>query len=240
MRVGIVALQHESNTFLSAPTNWEDFERGAALDRRGDPLGLRPRLSRSRRVLRGTRRGWPGGRANLTGLGCSGRSGDGRRLDRLLGAMLEALKHAGDLDGVLVRRTARQWRRTLPIWMARGCANCGRVGPVLPIIGTLDLHANLTETMVRATDALIGYRTNPHLDQRERGHDAARLMARVLRGEVRPTQAAVHPPLAINIERQHTASLPCRDCFEALRRHAGRQASAVEQPAAGFSIRRRA
>jgi microcystin degradation protein MlrC len=91
-----------------------------------------------------------------------------------------------------------------------------RVGPQIPIVGTLDLHANLTDAMVRATDALIAYRTNPHLDQRERGREAARLMARILRNEVRPTQAAAFPPLAINIERQHTSSSPCRECFEAL------------------------
>jgi microcystin degradation protein MlrC len=44
-----------------------------------------------------------------------------------------------------------------------------RVGPMMPIVGTLDLHANLTEAMVRATNALIAYRTNPHIDQRKRG-----------------------------------------------------------------------
>ena len=53
-----------------------------------------------------------------------------------------------------------------------------------PIVTTLDLHANLTETMVRATNALVAYRTNPHLDQRERGQEAARLIARMIRGEV--------------------------------------------------------
>jgi len=31
MRVGIVALQHESNTFLATPTTWEQFEQGALL-----------------------------------------------------------------------------------------------------------------------------------------------------------------------------------------------------------------
>ena len=44
--------------------------------------------------------------------------------------------------------------------------------------------------MVEATDALTAYRTNPHLDQRDRGLEAASLMARTLRGEIRPVQAA--------------------------------------------------
>ncbi|MCZ2343597.1 MAG: M81 family metallopeptidase, partial [Bacteroidales bacterium] len=80
-----------------------------------------------------------------------------------------------------------------------------RVGSGYPIIGTLDLHTNLSPQMVAACDALIAYRTNPHLDQKQRGYDAALLMARTLRGEVKPTMAAVFPPLAVNIERQATA-----------------------------------
>ena len=56
-----------------------------------------------------------------------------------------------------------------------------KVGINKPIIGTLDLHANLSERMVESTNALIGYRSNPHLDQRARGLEAASLMAGMLR-----------------------------------------------------------
>jgi microcystin degradation protein MlrC len=88
-----------------------------------------------------------------------------------------------------------------------------RLGPEKPIIGTLDLHANLSPAMAAAADALIAYRTNPHLDQRARGIDAARMMVRTLRGTVRPTMAATFPPLIINIERQHTAEDPCHSLY---------------------------
>src|SRR5206468_4598790 len=86
-------------------------------------------------------------------------------------------------------------------------------GPSVPIIGTLDPHANLSAAMVEAATALIAYRTNPHLDQRARGIDAARLMIDTLRGKVRPTMAAAFPPLAINIEKQHTAEEPCLSAY---------------------------
>jgi microcystin degradation protein MlrC len=76
------------------------------------------------------------------------------------------------------------------------------VGPELPIIATLDPHANLSEDMVAACNALISYRENPHIDQRERGLEAARLMARTLGGEIEPCAAAAFPAIAINIERQ--------------------------------------
>ncbi|HZK89251.1 MAG TPA: M81 family metallopeptidase [Stellaceae bacterium] len=47
------------------------------------------------------------------------------------------------------------------------------VGPDVPVAATLDLHANISERMVQSIDAFIGYRTNPHMDMRERGEEAA-------------------------------------------------------------------
>jgi microcystin degradation protein MlrC len=65
--------------------------------------------------------------------------------------------------------------------------------------------------MSASADAWFAYRTNPHLDQRNTGIKAARLLARTLRGEVRPTTAAAFPPLVVNIEAQATAESPCRE-----------------------------
>lgn len=58
--------------------------------------------------------------------------------------------------------------------------------------------------MVSSCDALIAYRTNPHLDQRERGMEAASLMLKTVRGDVTPVMAAAFPPMAISIDRQCT------------------------------------
>src|SRR5688572_19734429 len=61
----------------------------------------------------------------------------------------------------------------------------------VPIVATVDLHANISERMVANVDALVSYRTNPHMDQQERAIDAARLLrkfvngARAVRGFVR-------------------------------------------------------
>ena len=56
------------------------------------------------------------------------------------------------------------------------------VGPGVPIAATLDLHANVSERMVGSIDAFIGYRTNPHLDMRERGAEAAAAIREMLDG----------------------------------------------------------
>lgn len=68
------------------------------------------------------------------------------------------------------------------------------VGPDVPIVATLDLHANVSQRMVDTTDVLISYLTNPHVDQRERGAEAARAMRELLSG-VRTAKALVRIPL---------------------------------------------
>jgi microcystin degradation protein MlrC len=56
------------------------------------------------------------------------------------------------------------------------------LGPDLPVVATFDLHANVSDRMVDKIDAFIGYRTNPHLDMRERGQEAAAALRELLAG----------------------------------------------------------
>jgi len=68
------------------------------------------------------------------------------------------------------------------------------VGPDVPIAVTLDLHANVSERMVGSVDAFIGYRTNLHLDMRERGAEAAAAIREMLAG-VKPQRAFIRLPI---------------------------------------------
>ncbi len=65
----------------------------------------------------------------------------------------------------------------------------------LPIVVTLDLHANISPALAEAATVIIGYDTYPHVDMRERGEEAAELIARIVRGEVLPRQAYRQLPL---------------------------------------------
>ncbi len=56
------------------------------------------------------------------------------------------------------------------------------VGPGVPVVATFDLHANVSDRMVDLIDAFIGYRSNPHLDMRERGIEAAAALRELLAG----------------------------------------------------------
>jgi microcystin degradation protein MlrC len=206
-RVGIIALLHESNTFLDEPTTLAHFESdvlcaGAdvldafrraqhevggfieALEASPDmqPVGV----FAARAVPYGpiTTKCW----------------------ETLLSRMRRELQAAGPLDGVLVAphgaAVAEQVSNADGDWLTRIRRE---IGAARPMIGTLDLHANVSPQMVTACDALLGYRTNPHLDQRARGLEAGQLIVRTLRGEIVPTSALVQLPLCVNIERQSTS-----------------------------------
>jgi microcystin degradation protein MlrC len=53
----------------------------------------------------------------------------------------------------------------------------------IPFVCSYDLHANVSDRMVATVDAFVGYRTNPHLDMRDRGAECAALLRRLLAGE---------------------------------------------------------
>jgi microcystin degradation protein MlrC len=57
------------------------------------------------------------------------------------------------------------------------------LGGAVPVVATVDLHANISERMVANVDALVSYRTNPHMDQQDRALDAARLLRGFLSGK---------------------------------------------------------
>ena len=84
------------------------------------------------------------------------------------------------------------------------------VGPDVPVIGTFDLHANVSRRMVDNISVFVGYRCNPHTDIRERGIEAAQHM-RALLGGVRTATAMVKIPLVAPQISLLTASGPYAD-----------------------------
>jgi microcystin degradation protein MlrC len=85
------------------------------------------------------------------------------------------------------------------------------MGNQIPVIVVHDFHANVSEEIVNLTTALITYKECPHLDAKDRGLQAARIMANVVSGKVKPVQALVKPPYAL----QHHLSQLIRRAFEA-------------------------
>ncbi len=91
------------------------------------------------------------------------------------------------------------------------------LGARFPIVVTLDLHGNLSPRLIDNCTAAVAYRTNPHVDQRECGRRAARLLVRTLRGELRPCVTLAKPPLLVNIMAQDTSQEPLQSFMDEAR-----------------------
>jgi microcystin degradation protein MlrC len=206
-RVGIIALLHESNTFIDEPTTLEHFRSNVLVD---GPAVIDAFRGSSHEVG-----GFIEGLTGQSGIETVGifaaRAMPFGPIDKncwlyLMQQLERALSNAGQLDGILVAPHGATVAESAPdadgAWL-EWLRNA--VGPTLPIIGTLDLHANVSARMVKPCQALFGYRTNPHLDQFARGKEAAEVMVRTLSGAIQPKMALVQLPLCANIERQATS-----------------------------------
>ena len=217
MRAGIISLIHESNTFSATPTTIEFFRRDGLLI--GDQIreefaGGHHQISGFLKGLDGTGiEGVPIFYASTAPSGTITR----KTCDELIKVMFQALDEAGPVDGFLVSPhganagEGSDYRDLDGFWLSKLRE---RVDPTTPIICVIDPHANLSERMVTACDATIAYRSNPHLDQKERGLEAADLIVRTLKREIKPVQRASFPPFGINIERQGTSEWPCLPLYD--------------------------
>ena len=69
------------------------------------------------------------------------------------------------------------------------------LGPDVPIVGTLDLHANVTTQMMRHADGLVAWETYPHVDPFTTGVRGARLLLGALDGDHKPAMAMAKVPI---------------------------------------------
>jgi microcystin degradation protein MlrC len=103
--------------------------------------------------------------------------------DRMMAEWEKGLRAAGHLDGVYCvlhgagLTTADHDPEGTLLALVRRV-----VGPDTPVVASYDLHANVSNADVELVDAYIGYRTNPHLDMRERGAESAQVLRRLLSG----------------------------------------------------------
>jgi microcystin degradation protein MlrC len=71
------------------------------------------------------------------------------------------------------------------------------LGEDIPIVVSLDLHGILTDRMMRHSDAVVMFHTYPHVDFWETGERSAKLLLRILSGEVHPVSAKVAIPALV-------------------------------------------
>jgi microcystin degradation protein MlrC len=210
-RILIGQIKHETNTFSRVPTDLDSYRR--RLLAFGDEIA--PRLGHTRTELAGfmaagKRLGWeiiPTIAADATPAG----KVTAETWAKLKGAVLEGLDRAGKVDGVLMSLHGAMVTEDQDDAEGHLLAQIRqRVGPDVPIFATLDLHANVTDAMAGNANALIAYRTYPHIDHIERAEQAAELMRRTLAGEIRPVSAVARRATLDGIDHGRTHGDPAQ------------------------------
>jgi microcystin degradation protein MlrC len=206
MRIAIGQLWQETNTFNPVPTTRRDFERFGVL--RGEEIVARMADINELGGFIQSLREWPE-RPEIVGLVRLPAWPAGRVTAEtfcwLRDELLTSLRHALPVDGVLLALHGAMAAEGAPDVEGELLTELRAIlGPAIPLVATLDLHANVTERMVRAADVLVLYHTAPHVDVFETGRRGAALMRRILVEGARPLVAFQKLPLVVPAERANT------------------------------------
>lgn len=223
MRVFVAGFQHETNTFAPSLADWAAFNRGdgfppfmrgpSMLDTLRDvniPVGGFAHAAASR--------GWtlvPSAWAGASPSSYVTRDA----FERIAGAITEDLQAALrsgidavylDLHGAAVAEHADDAEGEL-LTRVRAL-----IGDAMPLVASLDLHANVTRRMLETADALTSYRTYPHIDMADTGARAAELLARRVRLGHRLALCSRRLPFLISLNAQSTWIEPARTLYRQL------------------------
>src|SRR5579864_4511729 len=202
-RIAIGGIMHESDTFNPAKTGLSDFTRR----RTEPPEEALTEWSKSNDELSGYIEGAHRFGLDLVPVLMASATPKGpvtdEALNTLTGELIAQLKAAGHLDGLLLALHGAMVVESYPHADAEVLKRLREaLGPNLPIVVTHDFHANVSEEIVKLSTALLTYKENPHLDTRERGIQAARIMSGIARGQIHPVQAIVKPPMIYRSEER--------------------------------------
>lgn len=220
-RILTAGIKHETNTFSSVPTTLDDFlNRPPECSPAGGSAGgfasgeeILERFRDTRTIHGGAIDAARDAGLELVPLmsvyatpGGTVEESAYRTMKRVL---LDRMREAGRFDGVLLDLHGAMVTEEHEDAEGDLIAAVREVaGPSVPIVVTLDLHANITPLMARHADSIIGYDEYPHTDMYERGVEAAEMLGTILNGRFRPALACVQLPLLTMPPRQCTLREP--------------------------------
>jgi microcystin degradation protein MlrC len=121
---------------------------------------------------------------------------------------VEELKKAGPVDGVLMalHGSAVAEDAVDPEGELLGLVKWA-VGKEVPVVASLDHHANVTRMMVENAEALVAWETYPHRDAYETGRRGARILVDAMEGKIKPRMAVAKAPVLVSGCNGHTDGL---------------------------------
>jgi microcystin degradation protein MlrC len=224
-RILIAGYQHETNTFAPSLADWAAFTRGDSFPAfvRGAAMvealsGINIPIAGF--IEAGKRAGWtlvPSGWAGAIPSSYVTRDA----FERIAGTLCEDVRAARDrggldaiyldLHGAAVAEHALDSEGELLARLRE------IVGANLPIVASLDLHANVTQRMLDLADALVSYRTYPHVDMAATGELAAQLLQRRFDAGRKEPQHVRRFPYLIPLNAQSTFLEPAQSLYEELK-----------------------
>jgi microcystin degradation protein MlrC len=220
-RIAVGAFLHETNTFAPTKATYDDFVHG----------GGWPSMAMGDNVLKVMRNINVGSAGFVEAaeaqrwemvptISCAASPSAHVTKDayeRIVKVMIDGIKAAGPLDGVYLDLHGAMVTEHLDDGEGEILARVRHViGKELPLVVSLDLHANVTPEMVEHADALVAYRTYPHVDMADTGRAAARHLALLLRTGQRFAKAFRQLPFLIPISWQCTNDEPTKGIYQKL------------------------
>lgn len=207
MRIAIGGIMHESNTFAPQSADRQRFEEGSLTT--GD--AMLPVWQDAHHEMGGFIAG-----ANTYGYELiptvmawatpAGPVTDDV-LDEVTSAIIVEAKQA-HADGLLIALHGAMVTANHPSADTEVLRRLREAFPDKPIVASLDYHGNVSPGMAVYANALVGYQTYPHIDQRERGLLAAQLLTRAIKKEIRPVTAVAKRAMILNLLGQDTKREP--------------------------------
>jgi len=217
-RIAVGGFLHETNTFAPTKASYDDFVHG----------GGWPSMAKGADVLKVMRNINVG----LAGFVEAAETNDWELVptiscaaspsahvtedayERIVKMMIDGIKAAGPFDAVYLDLHGAMVAEHLDDGEGEVLARVRKViGKDLPLIASLDLHANVTPEMIAHADALVAYRTYPHVDMADTGRAAAEHLARLLKTKQRFAKAFRQLPFLIPISWQCTNDQPTKSIY---------------------------
>src|SRR5688572_24588481 len=222
-RIAVGGFQHETNTFAPTKAGYPAFEAGGGWPGVQYGEAIFPAVEGANIPAAGAIQALRAMGHTLVGTAWAAASPSAHvtadAFERITGELVKRLRGLLPLDGVYLDLHGAMVVDTYDDGEGELLRRVREtVGPRVPVVASLDLHANVTHAMVEHADGLVAYRTYPHVDMAATGARAARLLDDIMRTGERPKRGFHQLGYLTGIPSQCSFIEPCKGIYEELER----------------------
>lgn len=220
-RIAVAGFQHETNTFGHTNATMQDFEMADSWP----PLLFAQDVANGTRGLNLPIAGFVAEMSNspememVPVLWCAAEPSahvEDEAFETICGMIIDRISEAGKIDGIYLDLHGAMVTRSFEDGEGELLERLRRTfGTDVPIVASLDLHANVTQKMVDCATVLDAYRTYPHLDMATTGARCMQHMKSLLRGR-KYYRSFRQIPYLLPLHAQNTHAEPCKSLYHHL------------------------